>query len=335
MTCADELLGVRSAAALSRPRAPSTTRAVGQHAGRLDRRARLACHATGRRRRTSRARSRSDPSARGSSRTAGSARCAASASRIDSFCPSATVSATSAGTSGGGGGGGDASRLSSTNLPRSTGDVRVGYDVTVRMLPWPSKPPRALSARQRRRGGSGCRARAECRSARRAARSRTCSSPSADRARCDRCANTLATNSSVSRCERGAQRLRRNRGTGTGPGRCRVDVAQEQPLRREVVDERVGARVCEHARDLARQAARLRQLARGGDVEQLVVRHAAPEEVRQARRELHVADAQTVAPGCAPAGCARCEQELRARRARARARAGSRARSRRSATPAS
>ena len=30
----------------------------------------------------------------------------------------------------------------STHLPRSTGDVRLGYDVTVRRLPWPKMPPR-------------------------------------------------------------------------------------------------------------------------------------------------------------------------------------------------
>ena len=45
---------------------------------------------------------------------------------------------------GGGGGGGEPSRFSSTHLPRSTGDVRVAYDVSVRMLPWPSRPPRGL-----------------------------------------------------------------------------------------------------------------------------------------------------------------------------------------------
>ena len=37
-----------------------------------------------------------------------------------------------------------ASRFSRTHLPRSTGEVRVAYDVRVRMLPWPSRPPRGL-----------------------------------------------------------------------------------------------------------------------------------------------------------------------------------------------
>ena len=51
--------------------------------------------------------------------------------------------------SAGGGGGADDSRFSSTHLPRSTGEVRVAYDVIVRMLPWPSRPPRTLPVRQR------------------------------------------------------------------------------------------------------------------------------------------------------------------------------------------
>ena len=46
------------------------------------------------------------------------------------------------GTLGGGGGGGAPRMLSSRNLPRTTGEVRVEYDVTVRMLPWPSNPRR-------------------------------------------------------------------------------------------------------------------------------------------------------------------------------------------------
>ena len=50
----------------------------------------------------------------------------------------------SGGTFGGGGGGGVPSMFSSIHLPRSTGDVRSAYDVTVRMLPWPSRPARVV-----------------------------------------------------------------------------------------------------------------------------------------------------------------------------------------------
>ena len=39
------------------------------------------------------------------------------------------------GTFGGGGGGGVPKMFSSTHLPRITGDVRVAYAVTARMLP--------------------------------------------------------------------------------------------------------------------------------------------------------------------------------------------------------
>jgi hypothetical protein len=46
---------------------------------------------------------------------------------------------------GGGGGGGAPTMLSSRNLPRTTGEVRVEYDVNVRMLPWLSKPCRCGS----------------------------------------------------------------------------------------------------------------------------------------------------------------------------------------------
>ena len=45
-------------------------------------------------------------------------------------------------TSGGGGGGGAPSKLPSTHLPRSTGEVRFGYEVTVSRLAWPSSPLR-------------------------------------------------------------------------------------------------------------------------------------------------------------------------------------------------
>ena len=79
---------------------------------------------------------------------AGFARCWVIASRIVSVLPGSAPSVFSAGMFGGGGGGGDASRFSSTHLPRSTGEVRVAYEVSVRMLPWPSRPPRGLPSRE-------------------------------------------------------------------------------------------------------------------------------------------------------------------------------------------
>ena len=50
----------------------------------------------------------------------------------------------SGGTFGGGGGGGIPRMFSSTHLPRCTGDVRLAYDVTARMLACPRSPPRGL-----------------------------------------------------------------------------------------------------------------------------------------------------------------------------------------------
>src|SRR5204863_24897 len=75
---------------------------------------------------------------------AGFARCAVIASRIVSGLPVSALSVLSAGMFAGGGGGAADRRFSSTHLPRTTGDVRVAYDVSVRMLPWPSRPPRGL-----------------------------------------------------------------------------------------------------------------------------------------------------------------------------------------------
>ncbi len=69
-------------------------------------------------------------------------RCAASRSRRRARGFAGLRSPASAGTFGGGAGAGVPSTFSSTHLPRSTGDVRFGYDVIVRMLAWPSRPRR-------------------------------------------------------------------------------------------------------------------------------------------------------------------------------------------------
>ncbi len=112
-------------------------------------RRRRAC-ATCRWRRSSRARARADPSARGSSRTPDSRDAARAARGPDGAAAGSSLSS-APGTFGGGGGGGVPSRFSSTHLPRSVGDVRFGYDVTVRMLPCPRSPPRAVPSSDTRR----------------------------------------------------------------------------------------------------------------------------------------------------------------------------------------
>src|SRR4029079_9231438 len=70
-------------------------------------------------------------------------RCSARRSRMGRFA--ATVFSFNDGTLAGGGGGGVPRRFSRIHLPRITGEVRVAYDVTVRILPWRSSPPRSLS----------------------------------------------------------------------------------------------------------------------------------------------------------------------------------------------
>ena len=72
--------------------------------------------------------------------------------------------------------------------------------------------------------------------------------------------------------------------------RDRVQVAEVQPLRREVVHERLRAWVGEHPADLAFEHRRLVQPAFLRVVEELVVRNAAPEKEGEPRRQLEVAD---------------------------------------------
>src|ERR1043166_8330311 len=76
---------------------------------------------------------------------AGLSRCSARRWRIGSTFVSASASF-NFGTFPGGGGGGEPSKLSRIHLPRSTGDVRVAYEDTVKILPCPRSPPRTRSA---------------------------------------------------------------------------------------------------------------------------------------------------------------------------------------------
>ena len=76
-----------------------------------------------------------------------------------------------------------------------------------------------------------------------------------------------------------------------------LQVAQVQPLDGEVVDERPRARLGQHAPDLRLQHRRGGQRALLGRIEQRLVRDAAPEEERQARGDLHVAQAVRLSGG--------------------------------------
>src|SRR6185436_8429315 len=66
---------------------------------------------------------------------------------------------------------------------------------------------------------------------------------------------------------------------------------QIQPLAGEVRRERLGPFVREHPMDLRLEHGRRVERVLRGEIEQLAVGDAAPEEERQARRELAIADA--------------------------------------------
>src|SRR5262245_10094840 len=78
-------------------------------------------------------------------------RCSSMRLRSDSASRSTLLSTFSGGTFAGGFGGGVPRMFSRTHLPRATGDVRVGNEVTVRMLPCPSNPRRGVFANETRR----------------------------------------------------------------------------------------------------------------------------------------------------------------------------------------
>src|SRR5262249_5659740 len=69
----------------------------------------------------------------------------------------------------------------------------------------------------------------------------------------------------------------------------RLDVAQLQPLTGEVAHESVRTPVRDHALYLRPDNAGLTELTRRSEVEQALVRDAAPKEERQAGREIHIA----------------------------------------------
>ena len=68
-----------------------------------------------------------------------------------------------------------------------------------------------------------------------------------------------------------------------------VELRNVEPLEREIFDERLGALIGQHAADLLRQHSGLAQAVVFGELEQLRVRQAAPQEEGQPRRELDVA----------------------------------------------
>ena len=151
-----------------------------------------------------------------------------------------------------------AEHVLSTHWPRLTGDVRFGADVTVRMLPWPSSPRR--SSPRARCGGSGCRECSACRSAGRAARRRTCSRRTS-RSTTLRVLAQHAREQELGLLAEGLPQVAVEVAARRAHG---VELAQAEPLRREVRDERVGLRIGEHAPHLALEHGRFAQLAGRG-----------------------------------------------------------------------
>ncbi len=73
-----------------------------------------------------------------------------------------------------------------------------------------------------------------------------------------------------------------------GIGTNRIEIADFEPLPREVLRERRGPFVGEHARDLRVEHGRRAELALLGQGDELLVRHGAPQEVAQPRRQLDI-----------------------------------------------
>ena len=189
---------------------------------------------------------------------------------------------------------GSASRI---HLPRFTGEVRVGFDVTVRTLACVSTPPRRLVG-QRRPGGtrSPVDARDPVVPGQPLVEEREVGVEQVEDAPVLAHRRPRRTARSPRASPRGAPR--RTSGTGLGRG---------WPVLRLRIWSHWSAKFSTNARDFGSRSIRATcasrfvagpQLALRGEVEQLVVGHAAPEEVREPRGQLEVVDRQ-------PAGAVR------------------------------
>src|SRR6185295_18626202 len=64
-----------------------------------------------------------------------------------------------------------------------------------------------------------------------------------------------------------------------------VQLGNVKPLERKVVDQRFRSRVCKHSLDLLRHHRRITETRRDSEVEEFLIRQAAPQEKRKARRQ--------------------------------------------------
>ena len=95
------------------------------------------------------------------------------------------------------------------------------------------------------------------------------------------------------------RRLASNSGKTSGRADL-IETAEEEPLAREVADERFGFAVFEHAGELLIEDFLVFQLALVGQGEQFIVRDAGPEEEGQARGKFVVVHAMHGTGGAAP-----------------------------------
>ena len=149
------------------------------------------------------------------------------------------------------------SRLSSTHLPRTTGDVRLAADVTVRMLPWPSSPRRGSFAGERHAAdAAAANARHPVVPRQALVHKREVGVEQIDDRRSSR---TMVRKSSSVSCWNDARRFSSKSGES---GLTFLNSRRQQPLAGEVVDQRVGARIGEHAPHLPLEHGRVFQLPR-------------------------------------------------------------------------
>ena len=226
---------------------------------------------------------------------------AAMRSRIERHAAAGPGSRRGPGTSGGGGGGGVPSRFSSIHLPRSTGDVRCGYAVTVRMLPWPSSP-RRLSSVDRD---------APEVAALDVGNAVVPGQPFVEegvvRRQQIQHAAVLAQDAVEQQLRLAPKRLtqalveigEQTRGRASTVGRLRRNSHCPAKLVTSACD-RASAQHPPHL--LLEDAGLPERAVRIGEVEQLVIRDAAPEKERQPRGQLEIADPSTLAAAAAPAG---------------------------------
>ena len=179
--------------------------------------------------------------------------------------------------------------LSRIHLPRNTGDVRTGCDVIVRMLPCPSRPRAVLVGERDAAEVAALDARDAVVPRQPIVEERVVRVEQARPAlRSSRM--MLSKNSSVSR-RKPCRSVSSKSGKSTSDGvmAARLRSCSHWPAKFAVsASDRGSASI---RRTCCVEHARLTQPAARREIEQLVVRDAAPQEERQPRRELEIADA--------------------------------------------